>query len=503
MCVRARLLTVILTAAVLLLTATPGRSATPAEIENAINNGIAWLLGQQNPDGSWGLVWQVAETGLAVVKLQDRARELQTSEYNEEIQAGLDYIFSQAIDAGPYISWPDPVFGEGETYFTGIAMMAIANDGDLSQMVGVGPLSGLTYGDVLDGSVNYFLMSQNSNGGWGYVFGEDWADQSNTGYAVLGLSYAKDAGVTIPASIEIGLENWVNFIQCKTPGPNYGGSGYSDPDEDINLLKTGNLIFQMTFLGIAPADPRFTDAIAYIEAHWRDENLDTGWGYNMPLNNFQAMYCLMKGLQSSGVDEIDTDGLPGLEDWFNQEPPATPPQDFASHIVAKQNPDGSWTDHFWGMDADPEVIGTAWALLTLEKITVVHKRTVAVDIKPRSCPNPLNVTSQGLLPVAILGTEDIDVRDISWVMLDGVPPVKISYEDVATPVGEDADECECTVAGPDGYEDLVLHFDTQEVVAGLGDPSDGQVMLLVVQGELSDGTDIGGEDCVVIRNKKK
>ena len=37
---------------------------------------------------------------------------------------------------------------------------------------------------------------------------------------------------------------------------------------------------------------------------------------------------------------------------------------------------------------------------------------VAVDIKPGSCPNPLNIKSKGVLPVAILGTEDFDVKDI-------------------------------------------------------------------------------------------
>ena len=32
-----------------------------------------------------------------------------------------------------------------------------------------------------------------------------------------------------------------------------------------------------------------------------------------------------------------------------------------------------------------------------------------VDIKPGSCPNPINVKSKGVLPTEILGTEDFDV----------------------------------------------------------------------------------------------
>jgi len=30
------------------------RAATEEEIENAITNGVAYLAGHQNPDGSWG-----------------------------------------------------------------------------------------------------------------------------------------------------------------------------------------------------------------------------------------------------------------------------------------------------------------------------------------------------------------------------------------------------------------------------------------------------------------
>ena len=62
---------------------------------------------------------------------------------------------------------------------------------------------------------------------------------------------------------------------------------------------------------------------------------------------------------------------------------------------------------------------------------------VAVDIKPRSCPNPLKVGKNGVLPVAILGTAGFDVTDIdaSSVRLAGVAPLRSSLEDVATPLG--------------------------------------------------------------------
>lgn len=128
---------------------------------------------------------------------------------------------------------------------------------------------------------------------------------------------------------------------------------------------------------------------------------------------------------------------------------------------------------------------------------------VAVDIKPGSCPNPLNLASRGVLPVAVLGSEDFDVNAIEpfSIRLSEVAPIRGSYEDVATPV-TDGNECECTMTGPDGYTDLTLKFMTQEIVEELlrteDELADGQELSLTVTGELTDGTVITGSDCVVL-----
>ena len=54
MCTKQNLLSVLLAIAILLLTAMPARPATEAEIEAAIDAGVAWLVAHQNADGSWG-----------------------------------------------------------------------------------------------------------------------------------------------------------------------------------------------------------------------------------------------------------------------------------------------------------------------------------------------------------------------------------------------------------------------------------------------------------------
>ena len=131
---------------------------------------------------------------------------------------------------------------------------------------------------------------------------------------------------------------------------------------------------------------------------------------------------------------------------------------------------------------------------------------VAVDIKPKSCPNPLNVKSKGVLPVAILGTADFDVTEIdpATLMLQGVSPLRWTLEDVATPyapfIGKE-DFMDCNTLGPDGYLDLTLKFDAQEIVAALGSVSDGDVIIIPLTGELLGGTPIEGEDVIIIIKK--
>jgi hypothetical protein len=129
---------------------------------------------------------------------------------------------------------------------------------------------------------------------------------------------------------------------------------------------------------------------------------------------------------------------------------------------------------------------------------------VAVDIKPLSCPNPINVKSQGVLPVAILGTEDFEANaiDIASVELAGVGAVRSSLEDVAGPILE-ANDCDCNTPGPDGFRDLTLKFRTQQVVEALGEVNDGDMLTLTLTGALHDETPIEGTDCAVVRGKHK
>ena len=328
-------------------------AATIEEVEDSIEKGLAWLVDQQPSGGYWPSPHYqapVAITGFALTKLCDRAYEIGISpfdpnyEYMENVILGFDYLFSQASDA--YIGIAFDIGTSEENYCTGIAAMAIASSRMPDRLVPTGPYAGQTYKQVLQEIVNYFAWAQvdapsDKRGGWGYSVGGNTthADQSNTGYSVLALRYA-EAGLygfqcNVPQVVRDELTFWINYIQLPD-----GGSAYTEPlIEGSNLLRTGNLLFEQSFVGIDIGDTRVQHAIGYIEDNWN------------PTADSQTMYCLMKGFESYGIETITVDGNP--VDWYDV---------FADWIIACQHPDGYWESLSWERELD-----TPFALLTLER----------------------------------------------------------------------------------------------------------------------------------------
>jgi hypothetical protein len=73
-----------------------------------------------------------------------------------------------------------------------------------------------------------------------------------------------------------------------------------------------------------------------------------------------------------------------------------------------------------------------------------------IDIKPGSDPNSINLGSKGVVPVAVLTTDDFDAATVDPATMDfaGATPLRWAMEDV----------------DGDGDMDLLFHFKTQELV---------------------------------------
>ena len=263
-----------------------------------------------------------------------------------------------------------------------------------------------------------------------------------------------------------------------------------DDTEPINAPSIPGYIGSVNVCDIASNRP-CTDTTAQLNIHFT-------------LNCYYAAeeLTLIYDRYGSEVDDILLDGdsvgtVSGTEGGFSQ---------FAIPLEALSAGDHTITIRYaGGGDANGHYIDYL-------KLTAPSLCAVQVDIKPGSCPNPLNVKSKGVLPAAILGGSGFDVSQIdpASVMLEGVAPLRWSYEDVAAPVepflGKQDCYEDCEEVYPDGYMDLTLKFDTQEVVAALGEVSDGDCLVLTLSGQLMEefgGTEISGEDVIVILNKSK
>jgi len=133
-----------------------------------------------------------------------------------------------------------------------------------------------------------------------------------------------------------------------------------------------------------------------------------------------------------------------------------------------------------------------------------------LDIKPGSCPNPLNLKSKGLTTVAVLGTENFDVQmniDPGTIRLtregtsESVSPIRWNYEDVSAPYP--GEPCDCWVTAGDGTMDLNFKFDTSELVEKLDLNSlSGETIPLVIKGSLYNQTSFQAQDCIKILMRK-
>jgi len=127
---------------------------------------------------------------------------------------------------------------------------------------------------------------------------------------------------------------------------------------------------------------------------------------------------------------------------------------------------------------------TSKTILVLAIVSVLIGATVApvygggvIDIKSGSDENKINVNGNGLIPVAILGSNTFDATQVNPVSLAfgpaGAAPAHNGHiEDV----------------NDDGFPDLVTHYRTQETGIAAGDTN------AILTGETFGGDTIFGSD---------
>lgn len=330
-------------------------------------------------------------------------------------------------------------------------------------------------------------------------------------YYYYAWSFSKAMLLTTPASDDIGgirdptadgypeeLPSWYyDFAWYLTETQHLDGTFYDNPNEDPSWTPYVDTMFAILVLEEAVAVPMADTVTTYtgdtsgnagqlatLSAILTDE--ETG----DPIDN-EPLYFTFQGDTVSAITGLD--GVATVTMMID--PPAGDypiTVSFPGDISRRLNP-SSDTATF----------------------TVIEEIEVSVDIKPGSWPNPINKDKNGVTSIAICGTEDFDVTTIdpATVMLYtetsevGVPSLRWSYEDVATPYPANPDDPEGHEEEGDGYVDLVFKFETQEFVETLElcDIPDWECIKLYLTGALLEeegATPIEGFDWVRIQSSK-
>ncbi|MFB3827905.1 MAG: hypothetical protein ACE15B_14130 [Bryobacteraceae bacterium] len=152
-----------------------------------------------------------------------------------------------------------------------------------------------------------------------------------------------------------------------------------------------------------------------------------------------------------------------------------------------------------------DAAGTTIYSQTVTKVWTVPQNTVAVDVKPLFCPNPV-LAREGVIPIAVVGTLAFNVSkiDVPTVRVEtDLVPIVTYVKDVATPyAGTQTVPTDCNKIGADGVMDLVLFINNTQLFAKFGPVVPGNVLTVHVTGKLKPaygGAAFNGSDIVVVQ----
>ncbi len=224
----------------LLLVAAPVAAQEPRPLNASVDRALAYLKIMQETDGSWQVFSQkhTGLTGLAVMSFLAAGHVPGEGPYGDVAAKGLDWILKQQQENGLFATEPGL-----EMYHHGICTLALA------EMVGmVDVKTSKKVRPALEKAVAVILKaqvqtSQTYLGGWRYRADSTDADLSVTGWQILALRAAKNAGCDVPAE---RIDQALDFVKrCRDQT---GGFCYF-PGNKVTKACTGTGILVLELSG--------------------------------------------------------------------------------------------------------------------------------------------------------------------------------------------------------------------------------------------------------------
>ncbi len=387
--------------------------------ETAVTDGLQWLARHQALDGSWthrclgngtetrcekpdlcsgaGDAYEAALSGLALLAFQAGGHYyFNDSQYSETVRRGLDWMVENQQPDGALVGSKrgkkfsgEATYHQHHMYEHGIAAFALADA--CAAAAALYQPENERYMQALEKAVAFIEKTQHLDGGWRYT--DDLSrpgDSSVSGWQVLALKSAKEAGVAVSNRC---VENTRTFFERRDMHRN-GQTGYTDDQILHTDATTGVGMLARQFLLDDHDAPLIADAAEHLareaEMKWGDPRgkraeSDYYLWYNCTLGMFQV-----GGPQWDRWNTVIRDTLVALQE----------------HEGCER---GSWEpESRWG-DRGGRIYTTALAILTLE-VYYRYTRSAAVDagdvelnVAPGDDP-PTGVPVE--LPVHGAGVED-------------------------------------------------------------------------------------------------
>ncbi|RJP34416.1 MAG: hypothetical protein C4547_10840 [Phycisphaerales bacterium] len=302
---------------------------TPATVE-AIDRGLAYLVGVQNRDGSWGNrmgleAYPVAMTALSGFAFLMDGNTTTQGRYAPQVDRACRYILSSATSTGLIgreAVESRPMYGHG------FSMLFL---GELSGVV-EDPRRQSEIQNVLRGAAQLASRSQSRLGGWLYSPDSRGDEGSVTITQLQGLRACRNSGVEVAKRTIDEAMDYLAVSQNSDGGIAYTASSPGPSRAPITAAAVACWLNAGLY-----DEPRMKRALAYAKRTILPSEPEQGHFYYAHLYMAQSVYV--------SNDPYWGDYFPRLRD----------------RLLANQAPDGSWFG-----DGIGEVYGTAVALIILQ-----------------------------------------------------------------------------------------------------------------------------------------
>lgn len=296
-----------------------------SELEQAIALGLDWLASRQLSDGAFGVRGAYARN-VGVSALCGTAFLCSGGErgtYARQTRSCTDYLLSRSQPSGFLVE--ADVRTHGPMYGHGFATMY------LGQVYGMDDRP--TVWDVLKRGVALIVSAQDPSGAWRYTPSPDDADVSVTTCQMIALQSAHAAGIAIPRDVQ---DRSVEFLRrCQNPD---GGLRYRLTDPPVSLFpRSAAAVVALMGAGLAES-AMVRRAREYLALPATTPPPDQAEYY------YYGRFYAAQAAWLAGAAVWDR--------WF----PAV-----RDELVARQQPDGRWLDHYIG-----DEYATAMALIVLQ-----------------------------------------------------------------------------------------------------------------------------------------